>query len=313
MTNHKYEPILGLDICMVCKTIESNPLHNEPIAEGKSEQMLEKAIEQNLSVIIIEPTQNAESMGETINRLATINPEIPEENTCECCNNTESQSGPFVRFKTMVMCQECYAKEKNLTAISEATAEDRVNQMHETMDANRILIQAVKADSSIATRTDIFNAETVAINDLAKAIQADDTIINKPYKLAEMLKARFEHFRNVVFQLNEQLVEVGNQQKAIQVYLNNMANTLRAEEREKLKIADINYKPQAIKPIVTGPRVVKTRTSKVLDKKELAKYAKELGISEFTIQGICVAKGITVEAAAKLIKTSIAQANQTES
>ena len=103
--------------------------------------------------------------------------------------------------------------------------------------------------------------------------------------------------------MNEKLVDLNNQQKAIQVYLNNLANKLRAEEREKLKLADINYKPNVVKPVV---KTVKTKSK--LDKVELRKYAAELGVDEFTLQMLVVAKGLTIEKAAALLRSTMKQA-----
>ena len=102
--------------------------------------------------------------------------------------------------------------------------------------------------------------------------------------------------------MNQKIVEAGNEQKAIQVYLNQLANTLRVEEREKIKLTDINYKPTATK--ITTPKPVKTSAKKI-DKVELRKYAAELGVSEFTLQMVVVSKNLTVEAAANILRRSI--------
>lgn len=229
---------------------------------------------------------------------------------CECCNSSDT----LIKFKGMMMCQDCYHKEINLTRQSESESDTRLaaerERANQVIQINEVLKKSEDIDKSITIRTDIFNAETVAINKLKEAIDADPAIENKPYKLAQVILARFANTKNVVFELNQKMVEVGNQQKAIQVYLNTMANTLRAEEREALKIADINYKPNPVK-LTSGSdktKSVKTRSSKVLDKDELAKYAKKLGISSSSIQMIVVSKGITIEQAAKLIKANIEKA-----
>lgn len=228
---------------------------------------------------------------------------------CECCNNSDT----LIKFKAMMMCQDCYHKEIALTKESESLADTRLQAEKErgnqVIAINEVLRKSTEIDNSISIRTDIFNAETVAINDLKKAIDEDASITNKPYALAKVIHERFNQYKAVIFQKNQEIAEIGNQQKAIQVYLNGMANQLRAEEREVFKISDINYKPNPVKLTIKkekGP--IKTRSSKVLDKEELAKYAKELGISAATIQMIVVSKGITVEAAAKLIKASLAAA-----
>jgi len=197
----------------------------------------------------------------------------------------------------MWFCDECYESEIQTQVES---ARIRLTEIREN-PVNNAITEAAKLDSSIQVRTDLFNAATVAIQELKATIDVDTTIVNKPFELATQLKARFLHFRDVVFELNQKIVEAGNQQKAIQIYLNQLANTLRIEEREKLKLSDISYKPTSPKPTV---KTVKT-TAKKLDKAELRKFAGELGISEFTLQMVVVQKGISVEAAARMLRQSI--------
>ena len=158
-------------------------------------------------------------------------------------------------------------------------------------------------------RGDLFNAATVAIVDLKKSIDDDISIPNKPYTLAEELKRRFEHFKTVVFELNQQIVDAGNNQKAIQVYLNQLANQLRSEEREKLKISDLSYQPVKVKPVTPkGIKTTGTRKSGRLDKTELRKVASELGVPEFSLQMIVVSKGVTIIEAGRILKASIESA-----
>lgn len=226
---------------------------------------------------------------------------------CDICGREVSVQ---VKYGNMLMCAECTEKEEKLYQESQRPENiaSRVVAVNEpAAKLNEVLKAARSVDDGIQVRTDLFNAATVAITELKTSIDNDVEITNKPYALAEELKRRFEHFRNVVFELNQQIVEAGNQQKAIQVYLNQLANTLRSEEREKLKISDLNYQPQAVKP--AKPRAISTtgtkRKSGKLDKAELRKYAAELGVAEFTLQMLVVSKGITVEEAAKMLKATL--------
>ncbi len=222
---------------------------------------------------------------------------------CDCCPNI----GPVeLRYGNMLMCPDCWTKEQNLQL-----ANNTPEKQAERVDAMNAAIEAARAqDASIQVRTDIFNAATVAIQELKQAIEADPNITNKPYHLASELTTRFEHFKAVIFAKNQEIIEAANQQKAIQVYLNNMANTLRAEEREALKLKDINYQPPAPKAKTPKPPSIKTRSSAKLDKTELRKYAAELNIPEYSLQMLCVAKGITPESAANILRKSI---NETKS
>lgn len=215
---------------------------------------------------------------------------------CDCCPNI----GPVQIYSTMLMCETCIAREKE----HESRSDERLT-LHKIREnaLNRAIAEARQINDSILVRTDIFNTETTSITNLKKVIDEDASISNKPYALAEELLRQFNHFKQVIFERNQEIVEANNKQKAIQVYLNSLANQLRTEEREKLKIQDINYKPAA--PV--KPRLIKTGRGK-FDKIELRKYATELGIGEFILQAFVVQKGITVEQAANILRQSIAKA-----
>lgn len=220
---------------------------------------------------------------------------LPE---CDYCDSTES----LKQLDDNLVCPNCEAK-----GIHRANQNAKlVGQGHDLsvnkpININDVLRQSRDIDSSIKVRTDIFNAATVAIIDLKKSIDEDTTIENKPFTLATELVNRLNHFKSLIFGLNEQILEAQNNQQAIQRYMNQLANQLRADEREKLKIQDIHYNPGPPKKVtVKSIRLAKPK----LDKVELRKYATELGIPEFTLQMVVVSKGITVQAAAELISKS---------
>lgn len=215
--------------------------------------------------------------------------------TCEACGNTGNVD---LVYGNMLMCLECQDKEKkaHAEAMKPENVQARVTNMNNAMEQSR------EVDSRIQVRSDIFNAETVAIDEIRKAIASDDSITNKPFALAEAIKARFDHFQTIVFELQAQVVDKQNQQKAQQVYLNGLSNKLRAEEREKLKIADINYQPKQVKP--ASPKSIKTSKTK-LDKAEVKRFAMQLGIGESSLQMLCVAKNISPEVAFNMLKKSI--------
>lgn len=238
---------------------------------------------------------------------------------CEVCDTTEFktlESGEIkeigiiisCHYGNMWFCDDCWKKESE--AKTELMKPENQQKRIETMEENRInsaLNTARQIDESITVRTDLFNAATVSIVELKQSITDDDSITNKPYALAEELMKRFKHFQTVVFELNQKVIEAGNQQKAIQVYLNQLSNQLKIEEREKLKLTDISYKP--ISPKSIGAKSIKTTTtSKKIDKVQLRKFAAELGVSEFTLQMLVVQKGISVATAANLLRNSIKDA-----
>lgn len=225
-------------------------------------------------------------------------PEIQHtsEAICETCNNVAPVD---IVYGNMLMCKDCQDKESK--AYAESMKPE--NQQKRVAEHNLALESARKVDASIAVRTDLFNSATVAIVDLCKLIDDDATIENKPYAKALELKTRFDKFQAVIFKANEEIVEANNNQKAIQVYLNQLANTLRAEEREKLKISDINYRPTTVKP-VSPPKI----KPKKLDKTLVRKAAAELGITEFVLTQFILMSGGDLDKAVIKIKASIAAA-----
>jgi hypothetical protein len=236
--------------------------------------------------------------------------------TCEVCDTHELSI--TVHYGNMWFCDDCWTKEEKSTVVhmspeAQQARVDAANEFYNQRTAkmkvgsdnaaaipiNEVLQASRKIDSSIQVRTDIFNASTIAIIELKKAIDEDATITNKPFALASELKTRYEHFKNVVFELQQKVVDAASEQRAIQTYMNTLANQLRAEEREKLKLSDINYKPSP--PKIAKPKTIKTTGSKV-DKKELRKVAQELGVSEVTLKMMVVATGKTISEAAAAIR-----------
>lgn len=246
------------------------------------------------------------------------------EAVCETCPNV----GPVeIRHGNILMCQSCWDKDLAVRQIaanqpnSPYTPEQQAKhrEFRERMDKereeamNRVLAQSKERDLQVQLRTDAFNAATESIKELKIVIDKDDAIKNKPYKLAEELKGRFEHFQSVIFAQNEAIaaaqkeIEAAvNNQKAIQVYMNSLANQLRTEEREKLHIEDINYKPQAPKQAKT--KKIETKKSTKTSPAELKKYAQEIGAPTYILQQIIISKGVDVKTAADILKKSMNKA-----
>ena len=215
-----------------------------------------------------------------------------------------------VHYGNMWFCDDCWAKEQAFTKehMSAEAQQQRVDAYKESVES-RVIPQSLVVDNRIEVRTDLFNAATTAILDIKKAIDENPEINNKPYELASRLKARFEHFQAVIFELNEKVVAAGNEQQAIQRYLNNLANSLKAEEREKLKIADINYQPKPQK--ISKPKPISTAGTKKpavkFDKVALRNAAKELGMAESSIQMFVVSNNCSIPEAVEKIKAMVAQ------
>lgn len=205
--------------------------------------------------------------------------------TCEAC----SYIGKCDIFMTMLMCPECIEKEKLLQTDSKNHADTRVQSIIEKSRA---------VDYSIGFREDIFNAQTISINELKSAIESDVSITNKRFELAKQLTDRYQHFSKIIFEKQQEISEESTKQRAVQSYLNQLATTLRTEERERLKLNDINYKPSESKPKVT-----KVTTKKGFDKVELVEWANKANVPLAALQMICVAKNLTPQQAYDHLKS----------
>jgi hypothetical protein len=205
--------------------------------------------------------------------------------SCEAC----SYIGKCDIFMTMLMCPECIAKEKALQTENKNGEDKRINEVIERSRA---------VDYSISVKEDIFNAQTISINELKLAIENDVNITNKRYELANQLMDRYKHFSKIIFEKQQEISEESTKQRAVQSYLNQLASTLRTEERERLKLQDINYKPSE-----TKPKVSKVTTKKGFDKVELVEWANKANVPLAALQMICVAKNMTPEQAYNHLKS----------
>jgi hypothetical protein len=212
---------------------------------------------------------------------------------CEACPNQAS----LEIFNNMALCSDCITKE--IDAYNKLDADGRVAFTRE--NAKRTMEIAKSIDHSIQIQTDIFNAKTVAINELKIAIDSDETITEKNFALAKTLDERYKHLSEVLFSKRQEVSEAENEQRAIQTYYNELAKKLRAEEREKIKLQDVKYQP--IQPKIGKPKSV---TPKAYDKVGIKNAAAQSGLPEQAIQMICLTKNISpVEAVRVLINAGL--------
>lgn len=224
--------------------------------------------------------------------------------TCECCGNTGTCD---IVYGNVLMCLDCQDKEAKAQAELKATAESRVEQSRQDTDARAKVSKAQQIDHSIQIIQDIFNAETVAIVEIRDAIDNDASITEKHFTLAKSLEDRHTHFQSIIDAARDTLTEAQSKQRAIQQYYNELANKLRVEEREKIKLKDVNYKPIE-KAKVSKP---KAPSVKKLDKAELIRTANSIA-KEFpqvpvnlimpNLQTLVISKNMTLEAAANVLK-----------
>lgn len=228
------------------------------------------------------------------------------------CAVCREQNASSIRYGNLPMCNPCWEKEQVLQAENmspeNVAARLEASRSVKTVESN-VIEMSQKIDNSIEVRSDIFNAKTQAILDLKAAIDNDVAIENKPYALAEVLTTKFKHLTGVIFEASDTIMDANNEQRAIQSFLNTFSNQLRNEEREKLKIADINYPVLPVKaPGVKKIKTTGTKQTKIpahrqkFDKEALRKYAGELGVPEMHLQQIVLMRGVTVEAAADILR-----------
>lgn len=200
--------------------------------------------------------------------------------------------------KVMLLCPSCIEKEEA----------HRMSPEQQQKRVQAIVANSKTIDSGIQLRTDIFNAQTTSIMELKAAIDADDSITNKHFHLAEVLTDRLNGFKKAVFELNEQMVNKVSEQRAVMTYLNDLANRLKVAEREKIKLADVSYQPNPAK--ISKPRVASP--VKKYDKTEINKHAIALNtwaienghsaIPASVLQMVCIARNMTPEQAANQLK-----------
>lgn len=224
---------------------------------------------------------------------------------CEACPTTLASlvltGKKLIFFKGTWFCPSCHAKEVELTEISAKEADKRVEESR--AQSNSLVDISRQIDQTIQLREDVFNAHTVAIMDLKKAIDEDTTIENKPLFLAEELHKRYSHLAKVVFDARSMIVDATNQQRAIHTYMATLSNQLRAEEREKLKLQDINYHPETPKtPKVRGTSSKPRTAKKIATLAECKEMAGKFNIPvEMLRMRLTVKTGETLEEAAREI------------
>lgn len=172
---------------------------------------------------------------------------------------------------------------------------------------NDVLRKSKEIDYSLAIKTDIFNANTTAIQALKESVYSDDTIpaSNKASQIAGLIYDRVKHFQKLIFDKSEEVKDLNSSQRQYQVELNKIANELRADERAKYQAIDISYKPNKQADKFKEPSVKKINVKKKLDKVELRQAASELGIAEFTLQALCVSQNLSVNDAKIKMKSVI--------
>lgn len=200
-----------------------------------------------------------------------------DKQQCEACPNTGNN---MKLFGTIVMCPTCLEKEQLLQKESKAKELERIAETRKPLNSH----------------AEYFNAQTQSIIERRRVIESNPEIKDKNWTEANELLVWLKESQTNLFNLRKREQEEIDTQNAIQVRLNTLANQLRAEQREQLKLKDLNYKPIEVKK-PTAPKVTKPAK---FDRVALATASKMYNIPEAVLQVICVQKKVDVDTAVKI-------------
>lgn len=212
---------------------------------------------------------------------------------CEVC----SKHGDCLDVNGILMCSDCLEKEtklfpnkhENQVAYSNP---DNVNPIVK-------LAESIKqSDARISSRPEFFNAETISIDEIRKQLEQDNTITNKRFELAKIVQQRVIDFEKSIFEADQKRFELNDRQQANRVYLQNLAAQLTSEERDKVRLKDINY--PISQPKLQTPKAPSTKAKS--NKEELREAAGKYGIDVSAIQTVCIARNLSVSQAIELMK-----------
>lgn len=189
---------------------------------------------------------------------------------------------------TIYRCLECKSKQEN--------AEDKILTAAED-ERKAVLARLQKNGNQFETRlevqTDIFNAQVISIHDLKLAIDADESVTDKHFTLAKALSDRFVLLQDLIVGARADILAAETKQRAIQTYYIELSKKLRQEERDKLKLRDLQYKPAEVKTVT--PKKVSTKKA---DKEEAIKVANESGVPLQVLMILALTKNLSYRDAA---------------
>lgn len=210
----------------------------------------------------------------------------------KCRREREVDNVPVLLHSFVQLCLRCQIERNNLV--------DELND-NKGNQAELFISKAASLDARIKISTDIFNAETVAIAEIKKVIDADESIPvgQKHFRLAQAIETRYRNLNKVVNEKTDEIIELETKMRSLQLYFNTLGKDLREHERAQLRLKDLQYKPQAPTKVVK-PKKEKLEVKKV-DLAEVRKYAEQYGVMANIVQIFCIQRNIEPEAAAKLV------------
>lgn len=180
-----------------------------------------------------------------------------DEAECESCGRV----GPceLIVEDNILCCELCAARDAEIKAEQAALPKDK----NERINVIKLMAQNRQIEYSVKILPDIFNAKMKSIVELHAAFTADESIKNADFHLAQIMEKRHNHLRDVLIERQRQNDEDRTEQRAIQQYYNELANKLRAEEREQIHIKNLEYKPA--EPKIKKPKAPSTKAVSAKD------------------------------------------------
>jgi len=199
---------------------------------------------------------------------------------CESCPNMGVEFAPYKVIDNINMCIICQKRdaevkiELDMNKSLNNENNDMENDPIELIDNLVATIALDNIDEPLVTFQDFFNAETKAFVVVREEIFKDKEIPDdqKFFEYARRIKEQHFHFRRVLFEVKKVEVEINARDRALQYLLNSILSKFKTEEREKLKLSDINYQPKVVAN--KAPRVRLTGEAKLIDN-----YARMMNIS----------------------------------
>jgi hypothetical protein len=206
---------------------------------------------------------------------------------CECCDNKDVTIR--VQFG-MKMCEACIALQAATPSV------DAI------LEASRTL------DTSIRVKPELFVAATTAIIELKGSIDHDENIPaeKKDYVMTQECFKRFQHFKQVVSEKRQELLQVESELRAWQANAQEFAGKLAREDREKFKALDISYDPQPVKQIKTPKAPGRAKPTAAQFKEAASKY----NLNAMAISMTATARNMSADEAAQYLIAQIAAKKQ---
>jgi hypothetical protein len=200
---------------------------------------------------------------------------------CEVCDKVDVK----IRLQkngNIWMCESCFESDVQT----------------QTQNAKVLIQTSRKIDSELVLKADLFEAGTIAFNQMHGAINADSTIpeSQKDYALMTEIAARIDKLSAVIFEEESALTAKRNERHALLVNAQTVAARLHAEAREKFKQYNVNYQPKPVRTI--KPKAV---PKKKFDKAEVFAAAAKYKVPAAQVQSIVASRNVSPDEAGQIM------------